>query len=87
MRVAVIGLGYWGPNLVLNLAASPVTELVAVCDRDDARAKTVGAQSPSARQLTDAEAVFTADDVDAGCGRQQGRPATSQARLRELEET
>ncbi len=87
MRVAVIGLGYWGPNLVRNLAAAPATELVAVCDTDEARVTTVGAQLPSARQLTDAEAVFTADDVDAGCGRQQGRPATSQARLRELEET
>ena len=67
VRVAVIGLGYWGPNLVRNLAAAPATELVAVCDTDEARVTTVGAQLPSARQLTDAEAVFAADDVDAVC--------------------
>lgn len=67
MRVAVIGLGYWGPNLVRNLSSSPATELVAVCDRDESRLDAIGAQFPSARRETDAEAVFAADDVDAVC--------------------
>ena len=34
IRVAVVGAGYWGPNLIRNFAACPATELVAVCDRD-----------------------------------------------------
>lgn len=67
MRVAVIGLGYWGPNLVRNLSASPATELAAICDRDDARLQAIGAQFPAARQLTEAEEVFAAEDVDAVC--------------------
>ncbi|WP_182353351.1 Gfo/Idh/MocA family protein [Flaviflexus huanghaiensis] len=39
LRVAVIGAGYWGPNLARNFAASPEWELVAICDRDRARAE------------------------------------------------
>ena len=32
VRVGVIGCGYWGPNVIRNLAACPKTELVAICD-------------------------------------------------------
>ncbi len=32
VRVAVAGLGYWGPNLVRNLYENPSAELVRVCD-------------------------------------------------------
>jgi predicted dehydrogenase len=39
-RVAVVGLGYWGPNLARNLAAIPGCELRWLCDpRPDARAR------------------------------------------------
>jgi predicted dehydrogenase len=63
----VIGLGYWGPNLVRNLSSSPATELVAICDRDRARVTAIGAQFPAARQLFDSAEVFAADDIDAVC--------------------
>src|SRR5947207_1137449 len=32
--VAVLGTGYWGPNLIRNLAASPAFDLRWVCDLD-----------------------------------------------------
>jgi predicted dehydrogenase len=32
VRIGVVGLGYWGPNLVRNLYELPGAELVAVCD-------------------------------------------------------
>ena len=32
VRAAVVGLGYWGPNLVRNLHEHPDAEVVAVCD-------------------------------------------------------
>ncbi len=32
VRVAVVGLGYWGPNLVRNLHELPEADLVCVCD-------------------------------------------------------
>jgi predicted dehydrogenase len=63
----VIGLGYWGPNLVRNLSASPQTELVAICDRDESRLKAIGRQYPGARLYADADEAFAADDIDAVC--------------------
>ena len=33
LRFAVVGLGYWGPNLVRNLHELPEAEVVAICDR------------------------------------------------------
>src|SRR2546423_4374444 len=32
VRVAVVGLGYWGPNLVRNLSEVPDAEVVWGCD-------------------------------------------------------
>jgi predicted dehydrogenase len=37
--VAVVGAGYWGPNLVRNFAAHPACELHWVCDLDLDRAR------------------------------------------------
>ena len=39
VRVAVVGLGYWGPNLVRNLHELPEAELAAVCDLRRERAR------------------------------------------------
>jgi predicted dehydrogenase len=40
--VGIIGCGYWGPNLIRNFAACPLTEVVAVCDANPARLETIG---------------------------------------------
>jgi len=55
VRVGVVGLGYWGPNLARNFAAIPGCEVTWLCDRDEqARAKLArtlpGAQSTGALQ-------------------------------------
>lgn len=36
VRVGVVGYGYWGPNLVRNLARLPDAELVVACDTSEA---------------------------------------------------
>src|SRR5689334_11338940 len=38
VRIAVVGAGYWGPNLVRNFQASAACELRWVCDLDEQRA-------------------------------------------------
>src|ERR1700704_4036426 len=44
--IAVVGAGYWGPNIVRNALQCPATRLTAVCDADLARAdKLVGSFS------------------------------------------
>ncbi len=37
MKVAVIGVGYWGPNLIRNFLSLDEVENVIACDRDEAR--------------------------------------------------
>ncbi len=39
LKTAVVGYGYWGPNLVRNVMASSDLDLVAVCERDPVRAE------------------------------------------------
>lgn len=41
LNVAVVGAGYWGPNLARNFRASPDWSLHAICDLDEARARRV----------------------------------------------
>jgi predicted dehydrogenase len=37
--LAIVGAGYWGPNLVRNALQSPATRLAAICDVDRVRAE------------------------------------------------
>jgi predicted dehydrogenase len=39
VRVAVVGAGYWGPNLIRNFSACAATDLRLVCDLDVERAR------------------------------------------------
>ena len=34
VRIAVVGAGYWGPNIIRNAKALGETDLRWVCDRD-----------------------------------------------------
>jgi len=65
VKVAVIGLGYWGPNLVRNLHATDAAPGVVACDVDEARVKAVIRQYPGTRGLTDYAAVLSDPAVDA----------------------
>jgi predicted dehydrogenase len=37
LRVGIVGAGYWGPNLIRNFSACPLTEVAAVCDASPER--------------------------------------------------
>ncbi|HTW16426.1 MAG TPA: Gfo/Idh/MocA family oxidoreductase [Nocardioides sp.] len=64
LGIAVVGAGYWGPNLVRNLSVSPDWELLAVCDLDLDRAREVAAGRPV--QVTDSlDELLARDDLDA----------------------
>jgi predicted dehydrogenase len=49
VRVGVVGLGYWGPNLARNFDRLPDAELGWICDSSDAALERWGAQFPDAR--------------------------------------
>lgn len=63
--VAVVGAGYWGPNLIRNFAACPEAKLVAVCDKDPARLRKVLANYPAVEPLEDFQDLLERPDVQA----------------------
>ena len=64
LRVAVIGAGYWGPNLVRNFRGSASWDLVAVCDLDEARARKVVGDAPVDVE-TSLDVLLARTDIDA----------------------
>jgi predicted dehydrogenase len=65
VRVAVVGLGYWGPNLVRNLQEIEEAEPIAVCDLDEERLELIGRRYPAVRTTTSFESVLADETVDA----------------------
>ena len=47
VRTAVVGLGYWGPNLIRNLNDIENAELRWICDLDQSRLDTLGRRYPA----------------------------------------
>jgi len=65
MRIGVVGLGYWGPNLARNFDRLPDAELAWLCDAsDDARARW-SREFPSARTASDFAEPLADDSLDA----------------------
>ncbi len=64
VRVAVIGLGYWGPNLVRNFNETASAEVVLTCDRRPEALRTISGRYPGIRTTASFENVL-ADDVEA----------------------
>jgi predicted dehydrogenase len=65
IRVAVVGAGYWGPNLARNFRAGPDWDLVAVCDLDPDRAARVVGPRSTVEVVTSLPDLLGRDDVDA----------------------
>jgi predicted dehydrogenase len=65
LRVAVIGCGYWGPNLLRNFHSFDGTCVAAACDADPGRLRRVGVICPGVHTTTSFEEVLECDDVDA----------------------
>jgi predicted dehydrogenase len=65
IRVGVIGLGYWGPNLLRVLFELPDVEVTYACDLDRDRLEKVVRRYPSVRPTTSADQVLADPDVDA----------------------
>lgn len=65
VRVAVVGLGYWGPNLVRNLFELEHTEAVAVCDARAPAVDTMRRRFPTLRGTTRFEDILVDPEVEA----------------------
>lgn len=65
LKVAVIGAGYWGPNLARNFSASPLWDLVAICDLDTERASQLAAKVGHPAVVADVATLLAEDQIDA----------------------
>jgi predicted dehydrogenase len=63
--VAVVGAGYWGPNLVRNFQASPAFHLDALCDLDLARATKVLGRYSTVRATDSLAEVLANPEIQA----------------------
>jgi predicted dehydrogenase len=61
MKVGIIGLGYWGPNLVRNFLAHPDVKSVIACDINDERLKSIFHKFPSVILSNSCEETLTGD--------------------------
>jgi predicted dehydrogenase len=64
IRCAVVGFGYWGPNLARNIAANDDADLKVVCDANADRRAAAAAAHPGARVVNSFDAVLTDPEVD-----------------------
>lgn len=65
VNTALVGYGYWGPNLARNLARLPMSCLAAICDQDAARLAGVSQLYPNARPVRDFQALLGDSTIDA----------------------
>jgi predicted dehydrogenase len=65
IRVAVVGAGHWGPNLIRNFDNKLTSEVAWVVDRDTKRLEQVRARFPHVQLAADAAGAFADPKVDA----------------------
>jgi predicted dehydrogenase len=65
VRVGVVGLGYWGPNLARNFASLPGCELAWLCDADAAGRERAVARLPGPRIVAEVEELLADPTLDA----------------------
>ena len=64
VRVAVVGLGYWGPNLVRVLHEVSEAHVIAACDLDERKLAKLGQRYPALRLTSRFEDLLAAE-IDA----------------------
>jgi predicted dehydrogenase len=65
VRVGVVGLGYWGPNLARNLASIPGCELAWLCDASEQMRAKLEPSFPAARSTDALEDLLGDHELDA----------------------
>lgn len=65
MKLAVIGCGYWGPNLVRNFVQSNKVKELICCDLDQKRLDRMKGLYPSVEVLSDYKKLLQMPDLDA----------------------
>jgi predicted dehydrogenase len=65
LRIGIVGLGYWGPNLARNFHAIPGCQVAWLCDRSFDAREALAPSFPGARQSGDITELLADPDLDA----------------------
>jgi predicted dehydrogenase len=65
LTFGLIGLGYWGPNLLRVLADMPDARVKWICDLDQQRLERFGRRYPASKRTTEVELLLDDPEVDA----------------------
>ncbi len=65
LNIAVVGCGYWGPNLIRNFRALPDCRLKVMCDLSQHRLKHLHQIYPEVEVSTDFDAVLADPEINA----------------------
>src|SRR5262249_5160374 len=65
IKIAAVGYGYWGPNIVRNVMETPGLELWGLCELNAERTAKFSARYPGVRTSTSFEEVLADPSVDA----------------------
>lgn len=65
LNVAVIGCGYWGPNLIRNFNSLPECDVTTVCDASKDRLAHMKQLYPHITTTTEVDDVFNDSNIDA----------------------
>ncbi len=65
INVGVVGLGYWGPNLVRNLRSIPDCRVKTVCDLNEERLRHIRSLYPEVEGETDFQRMVNNPEIDA----------------------
>ena len=65
MKIGVVGLGYWGPNLVRNFVSTNDVENVVCCDLQDRRIEQIRKKVPGVEVCRSVEDLLCREDVEA----------------------
>ncbi len=64
MNIGIIGLGYWGPNIVRNALAVKSIGRVVACDIDEAQLAKIKAKHPEAEITNSVDKLLSDSDID-----------------------
>jgi predicted dehydrogenase len=63
-NLAVVGCGYWGPNLVRNFRSLPDVKVGVICDKSPARLDHLGKLYPEVEKTTDLARIIDDPSID-----------------------
>jgi predicted dehydrogenase len=65
IKVAVVGLGYWGPNLLRSFNQLPEASVVAICDAEEKQLKKFAPLYPQAKITTKYDEILNNPEIEA----------------------